>query len=66
MSPEEEMYFVIYIRVDLVLAKISCIFTVLQKTPYLSADSRIYVKNGIIESNALPHLVSSSLFIDFL
>lgn len=65
MRLEEEMCFAIYSRVDLVLAKIPCIFTVLRKTPYLSPDSRIYIKNSIIESNALPHLDSSSLFIGF-
>jgi len=62
---EEEMCFAIYSRVDLVLAKIPYIFTVFQKTSYLSPDSRIYSKNGITESNALPHLDSSSLFIGF-
>lgn len=49
MRLEEEIYFVICSRVDLVLAKILFVFTVFQKTPFLSLGSRIYVKNGIME-----------------
>lgn len=67
MRLEEDMCFVMYNRVDLVLARkyIPCIFTVLQKTPCLLPDSRIYINNSAIELHLLSRLDSSSLFTVF-
>lgn len=65
MRLEEEMCFVIYSRVDLVLAKIPCIFTVLRKHYIYPQIPDFNIKNGVIESNALPQLDCSSLFIGF-
>lgn len=63
MRLEEEKSLVTRSQVDLVLVKIPCICTALQKSSHLSPDSRISIKNGIIES--LSHCGSPFLFTGF-
>lgn len=65
MRLEEEKSLVTHSQVDLVLVKIPCICTALQKSSHLLPDSRISIKNGIIESHALPRCGSSFLFTGF-